>query len=156
MSELVHALWCPLRTRWRQRRYGQPLWRDDRSALMLGISQYGCPRCGRGAAETGRKCAQSADAYRPTTEGASEMSGLRAGPVAERREGHPMTTPDPITPGEPNLFDTIQTKAKEIVVFHMVSHGMTPEFTDEEADAIELGMSSGIHAAIEHFMGAKP
>lgn len=53
--------------------------------------------------------------------------------------------------GDENTFDVIQAKAKEIVAFHMVSHGLAPEFTPEEADAIELGMSSGIHAAIEHY-----
>ena len=53
-------------------------------------------------------------------------------------------------------FDVITAKAKEIVAFHMVSHGMTPEFTPEEQDAIELGMSSGIHAAIEHFTATDP
>ena len=53
-----------------------------------------------------------------------------------------------------NEFDVITAKAKEIVAFHMVSHGMTPDFTDAEADAIELGMSSGIHAAMEHYRGA--
>jgi len=55
-----------------------------------------------------------------------------------------------------NVFDVITAKAKEIVAFHMVSHGMTPEFTAEEQDAIELGMSSGIHAAIEHFRATPP
>ena len=55
-----------------------------------------------------------------------------------------------------NVFDVITAKAKEIVAFHMVSHGMTPDFTDEEADAIELGMSAGIHAALEHFSVIPP
>ena len=49
----------------------------------------------------------------------------------------------------PNAFDVIQAKAKEIVAFHGVTHGVT--FTADEWDAIEVGMSSGIHAAIEHF-----
>lgn len=54
-----------------------------------------------------------------------------------------------------NVFDVLTVKAKEIVAFHMVSHGMTPEFTDAEADAIELGMSAGIHAALEHFLATE-
>lgn len=28
-----------------------PDWRDDKTAQMLGVAQYGCPRCGRGAIE---------------------------------------------------------------------------------------------------------
>lgn len=52
---------------------------------------------------------------------------------------------------EPNVFDVIQAKAQEIVAFHMASHGLATEFTQDEQDAIELGMSSGIHAAIEYY-----
>jgi hypothetical protein len=48
------------------------------------------------------------------------------------------------------VFDLIHQKAQEIVEFHLVTHGVT--LTDDDKDAIELGMSSGIHAAIEHFM----
>jgi hypothetical protein len=47
------------------------------------------------------------------------------------------------------LFDVIQKRANEIVAFHGVTHGIT--FTEDELLAIEVGMSSGIHAAIEHF-----
>jgi hypothetical protein len=44
-----HRLVCPARSRWRRYRYAQPFWRDDKVAAMLGIGQYGCRRCGRGA-----------------------------------------------------------------------------------------------------------
>lgn len=58
------ALW--MRLRWwrirawfrrcpecRRRGYGTatPRWSDDPVAQMLGIAQYGCPRCGKGAIE---------------------------------------------------------------------------------------------------------
>lgn len=46
-----------------------------------------------------------------------------------------------------NFFYAIQKRAREIVVFHGITHNIT--FTDDEMDAIELGMSSGIHAAFE-------
>lgn len=45
----VHAVVCPIRSRWRRRRYGQPFWRADKTAALLGVGQFGCPRCGRGA-----------------------------------------------------------------------------------------------------------
>lgn len=45
----MHALICPIRCRWRRWRIHQPFWRDDNVAKMLGVAQYGCPRCGRGA-----------------------------------------------------------------------------------------------------------
>lgn len=50
-----------------------------------------------------------------------------------------------------NEFDIITAKANEIIAFHMVSHGLTPEFTPEEQSAIELGRAAGIHAAIEYY-----
>jgi hypothetical protein len=28
-----------------------PFWREDKTAALLGVAQYGCPRCGRGAIE---------------------------------------------------------------------------------------------------------
>lgn len=36
-----------------RRGYGNvgPRWEDDKVAQMLGIAQYGCPRCGKGAIE---------------------------------------------------------------------------------------------------------
>lgn len=58
--------------------------------------------------------------------------------------------------GPTTLFDVIAAKAKGIVAFHMVSHGMTPEFTVEEQAAIDFGMACGIHAAIEHFRVVTP
>lgn len=51
MSAVLHALTCPLRRRWFRHRYRMPFWRDDKVAQLLGIAQYGCPRCGRGATE---------------------------------------------------------------------------------------------------------
>jgi hypothetical protein len=44
-----HWLTCPIRRRWRRWRIKQPLWRDDKTAQMLGVAQYGCPGCGRGS-----------------------------------------------------------------------------------------------------------
>ena len=44
----MHALTCPIRRRWMRRRYGMPFWRDDKTAQMLGVARFGCPRCGRG------------------------------------------------------------------------------------------------------------
>lgn len=49
MRHLWHTLICPIRARWRRRRYHQPFWMDDKTAAMLGIARFGCPRCGRGA-----------------------------------------------------------------------------------------------------------
>lgn len=46
----MHALTCNLRRRWLRWRIDLPFWRDDKTAQMLGIAQYGCRRCGRGAA----------------------------------------------------------------------------------------------------------
>lgn len=35
---------------WNMRRIGwMPKWRDDKTAQMLGIAQFGCPVCGYGA-----------------------------------------------------------------------------------------------------------
>lgn len=45
----LHALTCPIRSRWLRRRNGQPFWRDDKTAAMLGLAHRGCGRCGRGA-----------------------------------------------------------------------------------------------------------
>lgn len=52
-----------------------------------------------------------------------------------------------------DLFDRIQKRALEIVAFHGVTNGVT--FTEDEMDAIEVGMSSGIHAAIEELIGGR-
>jgi hypothetical protein len=49
MKFLVHAVVCNVRLRWLRWRIGMPFWRDDETAKMLGIAQFGCPRCGRGA-----------------------------------------------------------------------------------------------------------
>ena len=48
---VIHALTCNVRRRWLRRRIHMPFWRDDKVAQMLGIAQYGCPRCGRGSIE---------------------------------------------------------------------------------------------------------
>lgn len=45
---MIHALTCPIRRRWLRWRWHMPFWRDDKVAQMLGVAQYGCPRCGRG------------------------------------------------------------------------------------------------------------
>ena len=50
-----------------------------------------------------------------------------------------------------NVFDVIATRAWEIVEFHLVSHEVDP-LDDDERDAVQLGLASGIHAAIEHFI----
>ncbi len=50
MSEWRHWLVCPVRSRLRRKVYGQPFWKDDRVAIVLGRAHRGCPRCGRGAA----------------------------------------------------------------------------------------------------------
>lgn len=44
----MHALTCPIARRWRRWRWSQPFWRDDKTAQMLGVARFGCPRCGRG------------------------------------------------------------------------------------------------------------
>jgi hypothetical protein len=49
VAEVLHPLTCPVRARWRRRRYSQPFWRDDKTAQMLGVADFGCPRCGHGA-----------------------------------------------------------------------------------------------------------
>lgn len=46
-ADVKHLL-CPLTSRWRRWRNGQPFWRDDKTAKMLGVADYGCPRCGYG------------------------------------------------------------------------------------------------------------
>lgn len=46
-----HLLTCRIRLAWMGWRYGMPYWREDQTAQMLGVAQYGCPRCGRGAIE---------------------------------------------------------------------------------------------------------
>jgi hypothetical protein len=45
----LHWVVCPIRRRWLRRRWHMPFWADDKTAQMLGIAQYGCRRCGRGA-----------------------------------------------------------------------------------------------------------
>jgi len=45
-------------------------------------------------------------------------------------------------------WEKIEAKAWEIVDFHCVTHEIT--LTDDERDAVQLGLASGIHAAIEH------
>ena len=44
----MHALTCPVRRHWLRWRWSQPFWRDDKTAQMLGVARFGCPRCGRG------------------------------------------------------------------------------------------------------------
>lgn len=51
MGDLLHAATCPIRRRWMRHRWHMPFWRDDKVAQMLGVAQYGCYRCGRGAVE---------------------------------------------------------------------------------------------------------
>lgn len=46
---MIHALTCPVRRRWLRWRINLPFWRDDQVAQMLGVAQFGCHRCGRGA-----------------------------------------------------------------------------------------------------------
>jgi hypothetical protein len=46
---MIHALTCPVRSRWLRWRNHQPFWCDDKTANMLGVAQYGCRRCGHGA-----------------------------------------------------------------------------------------------------------
>lgn len=52
-----------------------------------------------------------------------------------------------------NAFDVIAAKAWETVNFHCITHGIT--LTDDERDAVQLGLSSAVHVAIEQF-GARP
>ncbi|HJR88964.1 MAG TPA: hypothetical protein VJ782_02260 [Aeromicrobium sp.] len=47
MSGTLHSLMCPIRARWRRHRYHQPFWSDDKTAQLLGVAHFGCPRCGR-------------------------------------------------------------------------------------------------------------
>ena len=46
---MIHALTCHVRRRWLRWRIGIPFWREDKTAQMLGVAQYGCRHCGRGA-----------------------------------------------------------------------------------------------------------
>lgn len=46
-----HWLTCWARRRYLRWRWHMPFWRDDRVAQMLGVAEFGCPRCGRGAVE---------------------------------------------------------------------------------------------------------
>lgn len=48
-AEVWHAVTCPFHRRWLRHRWHMPFWRDDKTAQMLGVAEYGCPRCGRGA-----------------------------------------------------------------------------------------------------------
>ena len=43
----VHAVVCPVRSRWRRWLYYQPFWREDNIAIVLDIAHTGCYRCGR-------------------------------------------------------------------------------------------------------------
>jgi hypothetical protein len=56
-----------------------------------------------------------------------------------------MTESDPTT----NPFDIIAASAWQTVDFHCVTHGIT--LTDDERDAVQLGLSSAVHVAIEQF-----
>lgn len=44
----MHALICPIWSRYRRWRYHQPFWCDDKTAAMCGIAHRGCWRCGAG------------------------------------------------------------------------------------------------------------
>jgi hypothetical protein len=48
-----------------------------------------------------------------------------------------------------NPFDVISAKAWETVDFHCITHGIT--LTDDERDAVQLGLASAVHVAIETF-----
>lgn len=50
------------------------------------------------------------------------------------------------------LFDHLKDKAREIAAFHAITNGIT--YTEDELEAIDIGMSVGIHAAIEYFVTA--
>jgi hypothetical protein len=49
----------------------------------------------------------------------------------------------------PNPFDVIAASAWETVEFHCISHQIT--LTDLERDAVQLGLASAVHVAIEQF-----
>lgn len=51
-----------------------------------------------------------------------------------------------------NGFDVMAAKAWETVNFHCITHDIT--LTDDEVDAVQLGLASAVHVAIEVF-GAK-
>lgn len=44
---VLHALICPLRSRWFRYRNHEPFWHEDPVAFMLGRHKQGCFRCGR-------------------------------------------------------------------------------------------------------------
>lgn len=46
---MIHALLCPVTSRYRRWRNGQPFWKDDRITKAMGVNLQGCPRCGRGS-----------------------------------------------------------------------------------------------------------
>jgi hypothetical protein len=48
-----------------------------------------------------------------------------------------------------NPFDVIAAKAWETVDFHCVTHEIT--LTEDERDAVQLGLASAVHVAIECF-----
>lgn len=48
-----------------------------------------------------------------------------------------------------DLWDTIEKEAWLIVNFHCTTHEVT--LTDDEKDAVQLGLASGMTAALEHF-----
>ena len=50
---------------------------------------------------------------------------------------------------ETNPFDIIAAKAWETVDFHCLTHEIT--LTDDERDAVQLGLASAVHVAIEQF-----
>lgn len=62
---MKHSLICPIRSRWRRWRYHQPFWAQDKTAKMLGVSTFGCPRCGYGAIEERDALQRLADAVFP-------------------------------------------------------------------------------------------
>lgn len=52
------------------------------------------------------------------------------------------------------VFDLIKAKGWEIVEFHLVTHEVT--LTADERDAVDLGLSTGVHAAVEYFAKSLP
>ena len=52
---------------------------------------------------------------------------------------------------EDDLWDELEANAWMIVNFHCVTHGIT--LTDNEKDAVQLGLASGMTAVLEKFKG---
>jgi hypothetical protein len=48
-----------------------------------------------------------------------------------------------------NPFNIIAASAWQTVDFHCITHGIT--LTDDERDAVQLGLASAVHVAIETF-----